>query len=77
MWEKIFFHDWASLGRTAFATTFTYIVLVALLRFAGQRVLAKWYAFDLIVTVALGSTFANGVLAKEVTLAQQWLDSSC
>ena len=68
MWEKIFFHDWASLGRTAIATTVTYIVLVALLRIAGQRVLAKWYAFDLIVTVALGSTF--DVLAKEVTVAQ-------
>jgi uncharacterized membrane protein YcaP (DUF421 family) len=35
-----------------------------------QRTLAKWYAFDLIVTVALGSTFANGILAKDVSIAQ-------
>jgi uncharacterized membrane protein YcaP (DUF421 family) len=43
------------------------------LRIAGQRTLAKWYAFDLIVTVALGSTFANGVLSKDVSIAQSGL----
>ena len=41
-----------------------------LLRFAGQRTLAKWYAFDLIVTVALGSTFANTVLTNSITVSQ-------
>lgn len=40
--------------RTAVSTTASYLILVFLLRIAGPRVLAKWYAFDLIVTVALG-----------------------
>jgi uncharacterized membrane protein YcaP (DUF421 family) len=35
------------------------MALIVLLRIAGQRTLAKWCAFDLIVTVALGSTFAK------------------
>lgn len=30
----------------------------------------KWYAFDLIVTVALGSTFANSVLSGNISVAQ-------
>jgi uncharacterized membrane protein YcaP (DUF421 family) len=73
MFKEFFFHDWASLIRTAVGTTATYLLLIILLRIAGQRTLAKWYAFDLIVTVALGSTFANGVLSKEVTIAQSAL----
>jgi uncharacterized membrane protein YcaP (DUF421 family) len=68
--NNFFFHDWTELLRTAVGTTITYAVLVFLLRVAGQRTLAKWYAFDLIVTVALGSTFANGVLSKNISIAQ-------
>jgi len=70
MSEQIFFQGWEPLLRTAIGTTATYLALVVLLRVAGQRTLAKWYAFDLIVTVALGSTFANGVLSEDVTIAQ-------
>jgi uncharacterized membrane protein YcaP (DUF421 family) len=56
--------------RTVVGTLASYVVLVALLRVAGQRTLAKWYAFDLIVTMALGSAFASGILSKDVTIAQ-------
>ena len=66
----IFFQGWAPLLRTAIGTTVTYLALVILLRVAGPRTLAKWYAFDLIVTVALGSTFANSVLCGNITVAQ-------
>src|SRR3954466_11708520 len=68
--QAIFFQGWEPLLRTAIGTTATYFALVVLLRLAGQRTLAKWYAFDLIVTVALGSTFANGVLSNDVTVVQ-------
>jgi uncharacterized membrane protein YcaP (DUF421 family) len=71
--SQIFFHDWEPLARTAVGTTATYIALIILLRIAGQRTLAKWYAFDLIVTVALGSVFANGVLSKDISIAQSLL----
>jgi uncharacterized membrane protein YcaP (DUF421 family) len=66
----IIFQGWAPLLRTAIGTTITYIALVVLLRLAGPRTLAKWYAFDLIVTVALGSTFANSVLSGDISVAQ-------
>jgi uncharacterized membrane protein YcaP (DUF421 family) len=70
MLQNIFFQGWEPLLRTAVGTSATYVALVILLRVAGQRTLAKWYAFDLIVTVALGSTFANGVLSKDVSVSQ-------
>jgi uncharacterized membrane protein YcaP (DUF421 family) len=69
----IFFQGWEPLLRTAIGTTATYLALIVLLRIAGQRTLAKWYAFDLIVTVALGSVFANGVLSKDISIAQSLL----
>lgn len=68
--KPIFFQGWEPLLRTAIGTTVTYGALIVLLRIAGQRTLAKWYAFDLIVTVALGSTFANGVLSNNIIVAQ-------
>jgi uncharacterized membrane protein YcaP (DUF421 family) len=73
MLQSIFFHGTSDLVRTAIGTSVTYLALVVLLRVAGPRTLAKWYAFDLIVTVALGSTFANGVLSKDVSITQSVL----
>lgn len=66
----IIFQGWAPILRTAIGTTLTYVALVIMLRVAGPRTLAKWYAFDLIVTVALGSTFANSVLSGNISVAQ-------
>jgi uncharacterized membrane protein YcaP (DUF421 family) len=68
--RQILFQGWEPLLRTAVGTAITYVALVILLRVAGPRTLAKWYAFDLIVTVALGSTFANSVLSNSITVAQ-------
>jgi uncharacterized membrane protein YcaP (DUF421 family) len=70
MSEQVFFSGWGPLVRTAVSTSAAYLILVVLLRLAGPRVLAKWYAFDLVVTVALGSSFASNVLSKDTTVAQ-------
>jgi uncharacterized membrane protein YcaP (DUF421 family) len=43
---------------------------VLLLRVSGKRTLAKLNAFDLIVTVALGSTLATVLLSKSVALVE-------
>ncbi len=47
-----------------------YIALVLLLRISGKRTLTKLNAFDLVITVALGSTLATSVLSKQTTLAE-------
>jgi uncharacterized membrane protein YcaP (DUF421 family) len=68
--QQVFFAGWDPLLRTAISTTSAFVILIVLLRLAGPRVLAKWYAFDLVITVALGSSFANNVLSKDTTVAQ-------
>ncbi len=50
-----------------------YIGLVFLLRISGKRTLSKMNAFDLVVTVALGSTLATVLLSKSVALAEGML----
>ena len=47
-----------------------YIAFVAILRISGKRTLTKLNAFDLVVTVALGSTLATVLLSKSVALAE-------
>ena len=47
-----------------------YLALVLLLRISGKRTLTKLNAFDLVVTVALGSTLATILLSKSVSLTE-------
>ncbi|RYZ79304.1 MAG: DUF421 domain-containing protein, partial [Proteobacteria bacterium] len=58
------------LARTLTLGLMSYIGLVFLLRVSGKRALSKMNAFDLIVTVALGSTLATVLLSKDVSLIQ-------
>lgn len=46
-----------------------YVLLIVFLRISGKRTLTKMNAFDLVVTVALGSTLATMLLSQSVTLA--------
>jgi uncharacterized membrane protein YcaP (DUF421 family) len=66
----MFFDDWQDLGRIVLLGTLAYAILVVTLRTSGKRTLAKLNAFDLIVTVALGSTLASILLSSEVTLSE-------
>ncbi len=68
--DHIFFDDWDKLIRTLVVGVLAYTSLVIFLRVYGKRTLAKLNAFDLIVTVSLGSTLATILLNKDVTLAQ-------
>lgn len=40
------------------------------LRITGKRTLCKWNAFDVVVTIALGSTLASAFLSQTVALAE-------
>lgn len=66
----LIFNSWQSVGRTAVLGVLAYASLVVLLRISGRRTLSKMNAFDLVVTVALGSTLASVILSKSVTLSQ-------
>ena len=64
------FNSWAGLGRVLLVGTLAYLALVFLLRISGKRTLTKLNAFDLVVTVALGSTLATVLLSSSVALAE-------
>ena len=66
----IFFDGWQMLLRTLVVAILAYVSLILLLRVSGRRTLSKMNAFDLVVTVALGSTFATILLSRDVSLAQ-------
>lgn len=60
----------SSIAHTLVVGVLAYLSLVVLLRVSGKRTLAKWNAFDLIVTVAFGSTLASSLTSREVSAAQ-------
>ena len=66
----MFFDSWSDLLRVVIVGTTAYLALVALLRVSGKRTLAKLNAFDLVVTVALGSTLATVLLSSDVALSE-------
>ncbi len=66
----MFFNSWNDIGRTILVGILAYASLVILLRISGKRTLSKMNAFDLVVTVALGSTLATILLSKDVALAE-------
>lgn len=66
----MFFDDGHSLLQTFIVGSLAYIALVVMLRLFGKRTLAKWNAFDLVVTVAFGSVLATTLLSTETALVQ-------
>jgi uncharacterized membrane protein YcaP (DUF421 family) len=66
----MFFDTWFGLIRVVVIGVTAYAALVMLLRVSGKRTLGRMNAFDLVVTVALGSAFATVVLDKSVPLAE-------
>lgn len=65
-----FFDNWSGLIRVIVVGTLAYAALVIAIRVSGKRTLSKMNAFDLVVTVALGSTLATVILSKDVALAE-------
>lgn len=66
----MWFDDWSDIVRVLIVGTAAYIGLVAVLRVSGKRTLAKLNAFDLVVTVAFGSTLATILLSSDVSYAE-------
>ncbi|MEX0956567.1 MAG: YetF domain-containing protein [Rhizobiaceae bacterium] len=69
-WTGMFFQDWQGIVRTLAVGVLAYAALVLFLRISGKRTLAKLNAFDLVVTVALGSTLSAILLQESVSLAE-------
>lgn len=66
----MFFDNLHGLARVVIISVLAYASLVLVIRLAGKRALAKLNAFDLVVTVALGSTLATVLLTKDVAFVE-------
>ncbi|MGY1828447.1 MULTISPECIES: DUF421 domain-containing protein [unclassified Blastococcus] len=62
----MWFDEWSGIIRVLLVGSAAYVTVVVILRFTGKRTLTKLNAFDLVVTVALGSTLATILLSTDV-----------
>ncbi|MBB6178201.1 DUF421 domain-containing protein [Pseudorhizobium flavum] len=69
-WSDMFFQEWENIFRTIMVGLLAYVSVILFIRISGKRTLAKLNAFDLVVTVALGSTLSSVLLQKSISLAQ-------
>ena len=66
----MFYDNLTGLVRVVVISCATYAALIIALRVSGKRSLAKLNAYDLVVTVAIGSVLATVILSKDVALAE-------
>ena len=66
----MFFDGWQGLTRLIAVGIPAYLALLLLLRISGKRTLSKFNAFDLIVTVAFGSTLSAGLVNSDLSLIE-------
>lgn len=69
-WQSMLLQNWSGILRTVLVGVLAYVTLVLFLRISGKRTLAKLNAFDLVVTVALGSTISAILLQESIALAE-------
>jgi uncharacterized membrane protein YcaP (DUF421 family) len=69
-WFEIVVGSWSKVARTAAVGLVAYASLVLVLRISGKRTLSKLNAFDLVVTVALGSSLSSTLLSNGTSLLQ-------
>ncbi|TPE53688.1 DUF421 domain-containing protein [Amaricoccus solimangrovi] len=69
----MFFDGWYDLLRLVVVGALAYAGLILFLRTTGKRTLSKMNAFDLVVTVSLGSTLASAILSSDVSLSEALL----
>ncbi len=68
--EAWLFNGWKPLAHVAIVGLSGYVALIFLLRLAGKRTLSKMNAYDMVVTMALGSILTKAMLTKEQSIAE-------
>lgn len=66
----MWFDAWGDVARVLLVGSAAYVTLIVVLRISGKRTLAKLNAFDLVVTVAVGSTLATILLNSDVSFVE-------
>ncbi|WP_130806329.1 DUF421 domain-containing protein [Senegalia massiliensis] len=64
----MFFQNWNQIFKIIILAVLFYISLVFILRISGKRTLADLNAFDLVVTITMGSIFSTTLLSSSTEL---------
>lgn len=64
----MFFDSWDSIVRILVVGALAYLIMVAIVRVSGKRTLSQLNAFDLIVSVSMGSVLATTITSTDLTL---------
>lgn len=67
---NLFFENWSGLLRVLIAGVIAYAAIVTVLRVSGKRTLSKMNAFDLVVTVGLGSVLGSVIVSKDLPILE-------
>lgn len=62
------FNDWITIVRILVVGPLAYIGVLVVLRVSGKRTLSKMNAFDLVVTIALGSALSTTILSRDTAV---------
>ncbi len=65
----MFFSSWDNLLRVLIVGCLAYVGLVTMLRISGKRTLTSLNIFDMVVTIAFGSTLASTILPSGAALS--------
>ena len=63
------FNSWERIWSVVQGATFFFVLIVVLTRIGGKRLTGQFNNFDWIITVAVGSLAASGILLKGVSIA--------
>lgn len=67
---KLFIDDQDTLLRILVSAPILYLAIIGFVRLVGKRATSQMNNFDWIVTVALGSLTASGILLKDVSILE-------
>jgi len=67
--EPYLFSSWARLTEVSLSALLFFIIIIAMVRLLGKRTTGQFNNFDWIITVAVGSLAASGILLKDVATA--------
>lgn len=68
--EHLFFNSWDALLRIVTVGIISYVALILLLRAAGKRTLSRMNAYDMVITMALGSILAKVLLTPDQSISE-------
>jgi uncharacterized membrane protein YcaP (DUF421 family) len=64
------FGGWDRLSNVAIGAVFFYAYIVLLVRILGKRTTSQMNNFDWIITIAVGSLAASGILLRDIAIAE-------